>query len=74
MTPAWPGNEPHAPARLLLPAGRIGIEQAAALPGVDRAVEQGRSLVLETASPGKVLRAVDALTGLDGVMTRTAAP
>ncbi len=39
---------------------------------MDRAVLQGGSLVLETATPGKVLQAVDALTGLDGVMTRTA--
>ncbi|MEU6298322.1 ABC transporter ATP-binding protein [Streptomyces erythrochromogenes] len=61
-----------APSRLLLPAGRLAVEEAAALPGVDRAVLQGGSLVLETATPGKVLQAVDALTGLDGVMTRTA--
>lgn len=61
-----------APSRLLLPVGRIGVEEAAALPGVDRATLQGGSLVLETSAPGKVLRAVDALTGLDGVMTRTA--
>ncbi|MFB7175309.1 ABC transporter ATP-binding protein [Streptomyces sp. NPDC056254] len=61
-----------APSRLLLPAGRLGVEEAAALPGVDRAVLQGGSLVLETATPGRVLQAVDTLTGLDGVMTRTA--
>lgn len=61
-----------APSRLLLPEGRIGVEEAAALPGVDRATLQGGSLVLETSAPGTVLRAVDALTGLDGVMTRTA--
>lgn len=52
--------------------GRLGVEEAAALPGVDRALLQGGSLVLETTAPGKVLKAVDALTGLDGVMTRTA--
>ncbi|MER5930805.1 ABC transporter ATP-binding protein [Streptomyces sp. NPDC002054] len=61
-----------APSRLLLPAGRIDIERAAALPGVDRASVQGGSLVLETAVPGRVLQAVDTLTGLDGVLTRTA--
>ncbi|MFJ3923417.1 ABC transporter ATP-binding protein [Streptomyces sp. NPDC090022] len=61
-----------APSRLLLPAGRIDVERAAGLPGVDRASVQGGSLVLETASPGRVLQAVDALTGLDGVLTRTA--
>ncbi|MCX5192578.1 ABC transporter ATP-binding protein [Streptomyces sp. NBC_00249] len=61
-----------APARLLVPAGRLGLAQAAALEGVDRVSEQGGSLVLETSAPGRVLQAVDALTGLDGVMTRTA--
>ncbi|MFD3874112.1 ABC transporter ATP-binding protein [Streptomyces sp. NPDC058623] len=61
-----------APARLLVPAGRIAPDAAAALPGVDRVSEQGGSMVLETSAPGRVLQAVDALTGLDGVMTRTA--
>ncbi|MFF4317972.1 ABC transporter ATP-binding protein [Streptomyces sp. NPDC001568] len=61
-----------APARLLVPAGRIAPDAAAALPGVDRVTEQGGSMVLETSAPGRVLQAVDALTGLDGVMTRTA--
>ncbi|MEU8777922.1 ABC transporter ATP-binding protein [Streptomyces sp. NPDC048606] len=61
-----------APARLLVPAGRIAPDRAAALDGVDRVSEQGGSLVLETSSPGRVLQAVDALVGLDGVMTRTA--
>ncbi|MET9604290.1 ABC transporter ATP-binding protein [Streptomyces sp. NPDC006512] len=61
-----------APARLLVPAGRIAPDEAAALPGVDRVTEQGGSMVLETSAPGRVLQAVDALTGLDGVMTRTA--
>ncbi|MFG2616761.1 ABC transporter ATP-binding protein [Streptomyces sp. NPDC048507] len=61
-----------APARLLVPAGRLEAAQAAALEGVDRVSEQGGSLVLETSAPGRVLQAVDALTGLDGVMTRTA--
>ncbi|MFF5705103.1 ABC transporter ATP-binding protein [Streptomyces sp. NPDC012794] len=61
-----------ARARLLVPEGRIGRAEAAALEGVERVSEQGGSLVLETSVPGKVLQAVDALTGLDGVMTRTA--
>ncbi|MFJ3838123.1 ABC transporter ATP-binding protein [Streptomyces sp. NPDC090054] len=61
-----------APARLLVPAGRIAPDEAAALPGVDRVTEQGGSMVLETSAPGRLLQAVDALTGLDGVMTRTA--
>ncbi|MER7763792.1 ABC transporter ATP-binding protein [Streptomyces sp. NPDC097619] len=61
-----------APSRLLVPAGRIAPDEAAALPGVDRVSEQGGSLVLETSAPGRVLQAVDAVTGLDGVLTRTA--
>ncbi|MFF5445569.1 ABC transporter ATP-binding protein [Streptomyces sp. NPDC012888] len=61
-----------APCRLFVPAGRIELARAAALPGVDRAEEQGGSLVLETAVPGRVLAAVDELVGLDGVLTRTA--
>ncbi|MFD7089761.1 ABC transporter ATP-binding protein [Streptomyces sp. NPDC059896] len=61
-----------APTRLLIPAERMSQEDAAAIPGVDRVTEQGGSLVLETAESGKVLQAVDALGGLDGVQTRTA--
>ncbi|UQX04381.1 ABC transporter ATP-binding protein [Streptomyces sp. RerS4] len=61
-----------APSRLLVPAGRIAPDRAASLDGVDRVSEQGGSLVLETSAPGRVLQAVDALVGLDGVMTRTA--
>ncbi|RST04923.1 ABC transporter ATP-binding protein [Streptomyces sp. WAC07149] len=61
-----------ARTRLLVPEGRIGLAEAAALDGVDRVGEQGGSLVLETSVPGKVLQALDALTGLDGVITRTA--
>ncbi|MFE4369010.1 ABC transporter ATP-binding protein [Streptomyces sp. NPDC056835] len=61
-----------APTRLLIPAERMSLGDAAAIPGVDRVTEQGGSLVLETAESGKVLQAVDALGGLDGVQTRTA--
>ncbi|MFJ2675627.1 ATP-binding cassette domain-containing protein [Streptomyces sp. NPDC087525] len=61
-----------APTRLLIPSERMSQEDAAAIPGVDRVTEQGGSLVLETAESGKVLQAVDALGGLDGVQTRTA--
>ncbi|WP_405983398.1 ABC transporter ATP-binding protein [Streptomyces sp. NBC_00872] len=60
------------PTRLLIPAERMSERDAAAIPGVDRVTVQGGSLVLETAVPGKVLQAVDAITGLDGVQTRTA--
>ncbi|QKW05494.1 ABC transporter ATP-binding protein [Streptomyces sp. NA04227] len=61
-----------APARLMLPADRLAVAEAAAIEGVERATVQGGSLVLETTVPGKVLQALDALTGLDQVMTRTA--
>ncbi|MFJ2555771.1 MULTISPECIES: ATP-binding cassette domain-containing protein [unclassified Streptomyces] len=60
------------PTRLMIPVERMAEEDAAALPGVDRVTVQGGSLVLETASSGKVLQAVDARIGLDGVQTRTA--
>ncbi|MFI6648125.1 ABC transporter ATP-binding protein [Streptomyces sp. NPDC050529] len=62
----------EAPTRLMLPLGRLGEEEAAAIPGVDRVTVQGGSLVLETRAAGRVLSAVDGLTGLDGIQTRTA--
>ncbi|MFF2850667.1 ABC transporter ATP-binding protein [Streptomyces sp. NPDC058001] len=61
-----------APTRLLIPEERLSRADAEAIPGVDRVTAQGGSLVLETTVSGKVLQAVDALTGLDGVQTRTA--
>lgn len=61
-----------APTRLMIPAGRLTAEAAMAIPGVDRAEEQGGSLVLETRVSGQVLTAVDALAGLTDVQTRTA--
>ncbi|MEU6539987.1 ABC transporter ATP-binding protein [Streptomyces sp. NPDC047000] len=60
-----------ATARLLVPLGRIDEHQAAALPGVEGVTVQGGHLVLETRATGRVLAALDALTGLDGVQTRT---
>ncbi|HEV7628865.1 MAG TPA: ABC transporter ATP-binding protein [Streptomyces sp.] len=60
------------PTRLMIPAGRLSPEAALAIEGVDRAEEQGGSLVLETKVSGKVLTAVDRLTGLTDVQTRTA--
>ncbi|WP_437025044.1 ATP-binding cassette domain-containing protein [Streptomyces sp. enrichment culture] len=59
-----------AGGRLLVPAGRIDEAAAAALPGVDRVTVQGGHLVLETKQTGRVLAALDPLTGLDGVQTR----
>ncbi|MEZ7005253.1 ATP-binding cassette domain-containing protein [Streptomyces sp. AD55] len=60
-----------AGSRLLVPLGRIDEERAAALPGVDAVSVQGGHLVLETRATGRVLAALDPLTGLDGVQTRT---
>ncbi|KOX20403.1 MULTISPECIES: ABC transporter ATP-binding protein [unclassified Streptomyces] len=60
-----------ASSRLLVPLGRIDEERARALPGVDGVTVRGGHLVLETRSTGKVLSALDAVTGLDGVQTRT---
>ncbi|MEU9337679.1 ABC transporter ATP-binding protein [Streptomyces sp. NPDC048290] len=61
-----------APTSLLLPPERMTPVEAAAIPGVDRAEVRGGSLVLETRVSGKVLSALDARGGLDGVQTRTA--
>ncbi|GAA0913081.1 ABC transporter ATP-binding protein [Streptomyces thermoalcalitolerans] len=60
-----------AASRLLVPLGRIDEQQAAALPGVDGVTVQGGHLVLETRATGRVLAALDPLTGLDGVQTRS---
>lgn len=61
-----------APTRLMIPAGRLSPEAALGIEGVDRVEEQGGSLVLETQVSGQVLTAVDRLTGLADVQTRTA--
>ncbi|MGX4688996.1 ATP-binding cassette domain-containing protein [Streptomyces sp. JNUCC 63] len=60
-----------ATSRLLVPLGRIDEQKAASLPGVDGVTVQGGHLVLETRATGRVLAALDPLTGLDGVQTRT---
>ncbi|MGJ7417193.1 ATP-binding cassette domain-containing protein [Streptomyces cinereoruber] len=60
-----------ASSRLLVPLGRIDEERARSLPGVDGVTVRGGHLVLETRATGKVLSALDAVTGLDGVQTRT---
>ncbi|MGW1408741.1 ABC transporter ATP-binding protein [Streptomyces sp. NPDC002403] len=62
----------EVPSRLMLPLGRLDEHEAAAISGVDRVTVQGGSLVLETRAAGQVLSAVDRITGLDGVQTRTA--
>ncbi|MFD5661807.1 ABC transporter ATP-binding protein [Streptomyces hirsutus] len=60
-----------ATSRLLVPLGRIDEERAAGLPGVEGVAVQGGHLVLQTRATGRVLAALDPLTGLDGVQTRT---
>ncbi|MFJ4466868.1 ABC transporter ATP-binding protein [Streptomyces sp. NPDC089424] len=57
---------------VLLPPERMTAAEAEAIEGVDRAVLSGGSLVLETRTSGKVMSALDALGGLDGVQTRSA--
>ncbi|WP_405820474.1 ABC transporter ATP-binding protein [Streptomyces sp. NBC_00838] len=61
-----------AVTRLVVPADRLSLTDARAIPGVLRATEDGDSIVLETEDSGPVLSAVDALAGLHGVQTRTA--
>ncbi|MGW5640158.1 ABC transporter ATP-binding protein [Streptomyces sp. NPDC003832] len=61
-----------APTSVLLPPDRMTLAEAAALPGVDRAELRGGIHVLETRRSGRVLSALDAAAGLDGVQTRTA--
>ncbi|MFD8826746.1 ABC transporter ATP-binding protein [Streptomyces sp. NPDC059605] len=58
--------------RLVVPAGRLTLARAQEIEGVDRVTEEPDALVLETLESGKVLAALDALGGLQGVQTRTA--
>ncbi|MFF9566689.1 ABC transporter ATP-binding protein [Streptomyces sp. NPDC014685] len=58
--------------RLVVPAGRLTPARAQEIEGVDRVTEEPDALVLETLESGKVLAALDALGGLQGVQTRTA--
>ncbi|MEU3793904.1 ABC transporter ATP-binding protein [Streptomyces fructofermentans] len=60
-----------SPTRLLLPPERLTLARATAIPGVNRASVEGGSLVLETHTSGRVLSALDAMGGLEGVQTRT---
>ncbi|MEN8655604.1 ABC transporter ATP-binding protein [Streptomyces sp. 21So2-11] len=58
--------------RLLVPAQRLTLADAQAIAGVDRATQDGDTIVLETLDSGRVLAGVDAIAGLQGVQTRTA--
>ncbi|GAA2132846.1 ABC transporter ATP-binding protein [Kitasatospora kazusensis] len=61
-----------APARLLVPVGRISAEQARAVEGVDRVTVEGGELVIETRAANRVLVSVGALVGMESIQTRTA--
>ncbi|MFD7510852.1 ABC transporter ATP-binding protein [Streptomyces sp. NPDC059853] len=59
--------------RLVVPADRLTLEAARALPGVIGATLDGDAVILETADAGPLLAAVErAAGGLHGVRTRTA--
>ncbi|MFB7897807.1 ABC transporter ATP-binding protein [Streptomyces xiamenensis] len=62
-----------AATRLVVPADRLTLEAADALPGVISATLDGDAVILETADAGPLLAAVEkAAGGLHGVQTRTA--
>ena len=62
----------HIGTRLLVPLNRLAFAQAESLDGVGTVTIDGDSLVLHTTAPTRLLAAVGAATGLDGVQTRTA--
>ena len=57
--------------RLLVPVGRLSLEQARGLPGVQEATLDGDMVVLRTADSGTVLAELARTAGLEGVQTRT---
>ncbi|WP_234540017.1 ABC transporter ATP-binding protein [Streptomyces shenzhenensis] len=61
-----------APARLLVPAGRISPDAALALEGVDRATVEGDDLVIETTAANRVLTRLGDLMDIESVTVRTA--
>jgi ABC-type multidrug transport system ATPase subunit/Zn-dependent protease len=61
-----------APARLLIAADRITVEQARAVEGVDRVLVEGGDVVIETRHANRVLVAVGAFVDMDAIQTRTA--
>jgi ABC-2 type transport system ATP-binding protein len=56
---------------LVVPAGRLSVEQARTLDGVEAVTVESGQLVLQTAVSGRTLASIGAVTGLDGVRTRT---
>ncbi|MGW2116237.1 ABC transporter ATP-binding protein [Streptomyces zhihengii] len=71
-TPARLVADGTTTTRLVVPAGRITLDAARAIPGVLGATEQADTVVLETLDSGPVLAAVDEIAGLRGVRTLTA--
>jgi ABC-type multidrug transport system ATPase subunit len=61
-----------APARLLIPADRITVDQARAIEGVDRVLLEGAELVIETRHANRVLVEVGSMVDMDAIQTRTA--
>ncbi len=61
-----------APARLLVPAADLTVEQARGLEGVDRVTTEGGERVLETATANRVLAALGDLVDIEAVQVRTA--
>ncbi|MBD0736400.1 ABC transporter ATP-binding protein [Streptomyces sp. CBMA29] len=61
-----------APARLLIPAGRITLDRARAVEGVDRVFLEGAEVVVETRHANRVLVALGEFVDMDAIQTRTA--
>ncbi|MFI0719386.1 ABC transporter ATP-binding protein [Streptomyces sp. NPDC021224] len=61
-----------APARLLVPAGRITVEQARTVEGAERVLVEGGEVVIETHHANRTLVALAALVDMDAIQTRTA--
>ncbi|MFG1810387.1 ABC transporter ATP-binding protein [Streptomyces sp. NPDC049040] len=61
-----------APARLLVPADRITVEQARAVEGAERVLVEGGEVVIETRHANRTLIELGALVDMDAIQTRTA--
>ncbi|WP_308190603.1 ATP-binding cassette domain-containing protein [Streptomyces sp. HPF1205] len=71
-TPAALVRSLAAPARLLLPAGRMTPEQARAVEDVDRVLTEDGDMVIETRAANRVLVALAAYVDVAEIRTRTA--
>jgi ABC-type multidrug transport system ATPase subunit len=61
-----------APARLLVPADRITVEQARGVEGAERVLVEGGEVVIETHHANRTLVALAGLVDMDAIQTRTA--